>query len=211
MTMNLLSRHPVHAWCVSLLALVALPGLATAQTISSQKGLTTAVFAFTQPLEFEQFDPALGELESVSLAITGTFAIASYTSVDGFTFFGSVDGTGPSGLGDNTSALFNAGPQSSGTNLVLLLNQVNGSPSTIFTNLGPYVGLGTVDITISADYGAQPNGNEFFFLQAGPVDATVTLSYAYTPVPEPSGVALGCGAILGLLALRSRRKLVRRT
>ena len=145
-------------------------------------------------------------MESVSLEITGTFTIASYTSVDGFTFFGPVNGAGPSGLGDNTSALFNGGPQSSGTNLVLPLNEVNGSPSTLFTNLGPYVGLGTVDITISADYSAQPNGNEFFFLQAGPVDATVTLSYTYTPVPEPSGLALACGGILGVLALRSRRK-----
>jgi len=208
MATNTLSSRAVLVGCASLLAaLVAQPGVALAQKISSQKGLTTAQFAFTQPLEFDQFDPALGVLESVNLLVEGTFTIASFSSVDGFTFNGAVHGAGPGGLGDNTSAFFLGSQQSSGTNFILPLNEVNGSPSTISTNMGAYVGLGTFDITMTGDYSVQPFGNQFFLFQPGATDATVTLTYNFTPVPEPTTIVLAC---VGFLALPFFRRFGRR-
>jgi len=83
------------------------------------------------------------------------------------------------------------------------------SDSGVLTSgLAPYIGLGTFDVTVSGVYDIYLSTTGGFGPVdpvAGITDGTVTVTYEYTPVPEPSTALLVAGGLLGLGAQRRGR------
>ncbi len=81
--------------------------------------------------------------------------------------------------------------------------------NSLAVGLGPYIGLGTFDTTVSAvvqNFLSTTGGFGPMNPSAGQTSGTVTVTYTYDPVPEPNTallLALGLGG-LGILGRRTR-------
>jgi hypothetical protein len=78
----------------------------------------------------------------------------------------------------------------------------------LVAGLGPYVGLGTFDVTISAiveTFLSTTGGFGPIDPDPGMTDGTVTVTYEFIPIPEPATALLVAGGLAALAASRTRR------
>lgn len=183
--------------------------------------------ATNDPMVFNQFNPALGALDSVSVSVSYDFShTATVTFTTPGTFTTSATNNDLSITLPNNQVIASAtSPDYSQTTTfdssTMTLNTPVTLPSvtnpgsvgpvslTSAADLALFTGSGTISLPVQASSLAtftinNGNGGGFVTTQAG---ATVTISYTYTPdpVPEPSSVVLlGLGGC-GLLWFRRRR------
>jgi hypothetical protein len=210
-----MTRKKLLALVLLAIASIALPAQAsTLGPLPTTTPIAPTLTDWAGTLEFPQFDPSLGTLISVELTISG--AISTDITVANSATTGS-DGT------VKTECLFTV--QDSGNNLVApqldLLSPVfsyslapggsissgtlmkSGSDTQTYTSpvvLSEFTGLGSITLnasTFTQTLLANTGGNT----AAGQVttgSATGTVTYNFTPVPEPGSLAMLGG--LGLTA-----------
>jgi len=185
----------------------------------------SASFPLTTPFTFNQFDPALGTLNSVTLTIEATASadvIGDNEAASAVSFTanlnGSVAGTipaaiaatavltqsdGPEGVdGDNDAAADFVGTDSHDFGSI----SDNSSDSDFATTgLAPFIGLGTVGGSVNDTQSWSVSGGGDAVTQVSNSQSTTiwTVTYDYDPVPEPSSALLG---LVGLLGLARRRR-----
>lgn len=208
-------------------AALAFANLASAETIVYSETFDSTDFSVSFPsggnsytptfsLPIDQFDPALGTLDSITFAYTFTFHVEANTGVSGGGLTVSVGGDFY--LSDGGGAFYNSGGGNGsgggpGTNLSfdVVVGPESGAPG----NLGAsgYVDFylkGTESRIISWEptITLSPSGTTTgtFELTSG----TLSLTYNYTPaaIPEPSAFATlaGLAALACAGAQRSRRR-----
>jgi len=215
----------------SIIPLVAMAFVLKASTAFG--GVVTDSGAFTFPLSpgnavvtLALFDPILGSLDSVTIEISGTVeanitaendsAIAGNMSVN---LTGLLGVTAP-GVAANANILQSAGP------VAVASTDGNAGSGPDFNDFGlvgaagvdsanaaflaPYVGPGTFNATVTGNGGFSISGVTDSTLQisnfAG--SGTVTVTYNYTAIPEPSSIAFCAVAVVGLTGFRKRRRIV---
>jgi hypothetical protein len=218
-----MTRKKLLALVLLAVASVALPARAsTLGPLPTTTPIAPTLTDWTGTLEFPQFDPSLGTLISVELTISG--AISTDITVTNSATTGS-DGT------VKTECLFTV--QDSGNNLVApqldLLSPVfsyslvpggsissgtltkSGSDTQTYTSpvvLSEFTGLGSITLnasTFTQTLLANTGGNT----AAGQVttgSVTGTVTYNFTPVPEPSTLAMLGFFAVGLVGCAMRRK-----
>lgn len=202
---------------ILLLAGLSLARPAGAATIgfTDQFALSDAEIAGS--LSVPKFDPALGTLTGVSWSITGAIAsilglqndsaqavtLSAFTSVDfnidsaelalgaspDFNVFAS---TGLVTLGVGESALFPVTAQTT----------ITGSE----TPSGAFLLPGTVDLSFlsTTSFGGMGTGSDITISQATDAGVSFSITYEFTPIPEPSSLLLLGGGLLGAAAARRR-------
>lgn len=214
----------------SLLACAALACLLPASALQGATVTDSDTFSFplspnSTSVTLDLFNPALGTLQEVELAISGSVqaditgendsAIAGNMSVN----LTALLGVTASGLSASAGIVQSAGPVA-----VSATDGVPGSGSD-FNNFGTISGSGSADdSTFSVasfigpgTFNAAVNGNGGFNI-SGVTDSTlqisnfvgsgtVTVTYFYTPnaIPEPSAFAI-CGLVLGGAGVLRRRR-----
>lgn len=175
-------------------------------------------------VQVPQFDPSLGSLNSISVAlsleitpIAEVFNIGS--SAETFTTAftdttaggaGPVTWTDPYGqFGDaNYSYTVPGGSASPGANDFPGPSVAGSSTTTVpIADFPDYTGVGTytLDYTVSGliNSGGSPGGDLFYGGDRS-LDGSATITYNYTAVPEPASMALIMIGSTGLLARRRR-------
>jgi hypothetical protein len=212
--------------CLALLSAVANAATVSYGPISVGPSPTGSSGLFGLP----QFDPSFGTLTQVDLSVSGSSnggsnGLQNLSAFDGnasVTIGSDITVSGPSAL---TVLTFpnnsNSGPVApfggvvdftfSGPDSVL----VNGIPSfdadnsSIFVGLAPYIGVGAVlfNYSSAANTSNSSDVSPTFSATTAPnfgFEASVT--YHYTPVPEPTTLALaGLGALGLVVAIRRKR------
>ncbi len=79
--------------------------------------------------------------------------------------------------------------------------------NTIFSGFAPYIGTGTIplDINASAISKSSGGGNVLFIYQVM-AEAKASITYEYTPIPEPSGLVALLTGLTSIAGLVFRRK-----
>jgi uncharacterized repeat protein (TIGR01451 family) len=150
-----------------------------------------------------QFDPALGQLQSITISNNSQFTIdtavenTSKTSASNITVFavGSADLTGPGGVNVNTpfnqaTANFQAGPYdgasdfggTSGKTFAPVTLDEQGSATLTGSGVDPFIGTGNVQFTETLDATSQLQSLYAYLLSGNATgQATVTVTYNYVP------------------------------
>lgn len=195
---------------------------AQSETFVTSTPIPSSLTDWSGSLAFQQFNPSLGTLDSVTLTLSSSLS-TTLTVVNSASDASS--GTvrtellltpAPSNLADSSLDIITS-PQSyglaSGQSLTLpLVNRTGSSVNTYsdsttlgqFTGSGTFsVGVGTFTQTLLANTGGNTSSS-----QVTVADATGTVVYDYTPfaaIPEPSGYAALAGlCAMGMLGLSRR-------
>lgn len=209
----------------ALAAGLAITGVASALQVSDTQPYSLPVPTSNASVAVSQFDDLGGTrtLNWISLELNSTIG-ASTTGENDSASAGSLtmnlSGNVTADLFTlSTASLVNtsAGPQSvSATDGItgsgpdyFNFGLVSGSDSdtdTILSGFAPFIGLGTINITINANGGFNISGVSNSTLQVANfgADGTVKVIYDYTQVPEPT--ALSLLSLGGLALLRRRRR-----
>ncbi|NOY41628.1 MAG: PEP-CTERM sorting domain-containing protein [Planctomycetes bacterium] len=171
------------------------------------------------------FNPALGTLNFVELAIDGTVqanvtaendsAIAGNMSVNltgilDATAFGLsaaaniIQAAGPVAVAA-TDGVSGSGPDFNDFGLV----SGTDSDTDLTLTVGSFIGPGTFNANVDGSGGFSISGVTDSTLQISSFEGfgTVTVTYNYTPIPEPGTLALGALALVGMASLRKRHRL----
>lgn len=172
----------------------------------------------TASVALPQFNPARGTLNSVTISETATdqFVLEIFNSGAGGSFTAMAQNNFSFGLGGppvQPGFLDTAGSIPAGMPIFTTMAPAVplGSPMLFF---GPgadafFIGKGTLDtsVSLSAATVSQFSGATVSGLLAfAGASGTVTIDYAFTPVPEPAGFAILSMGVLGLAACRLRPK-----
>lgn len=184
-------------------------------SVSFPAGGTSYTPVFSLPIE--QFDPALGTLDSIAFAYVFTFHIDANTGASGGGLTAS--GGGDFLLSDGGGAFYNQGSgngSGSGPNTNLSFDVTVGPESGALGNLGA---SGYVDFYLKGTESRIISWAPSFTLSPGETvtgtfeltSGTLSLTYNYTPIPEPSAFAAiaGLAVLAGAGARRPRRRAAR--
>jgi hypothetical protein len=212
---------------IAVIALAGLEGKAKADFIVQTFSHSSQPVPYSFSFGASQFDPSMGTLNSVSIAVvsdvTGEVDVINLTGVtQTFTNASAsipVTLAGPASLSLSATAVT---PAQSGTVAAgipygeTVISGLTATASTSVTYTAPaalatYIGTGTSNLPFLFTIGngtysgtAPPN---VFFSGGGSADATVTITYNFSPVPEPAGfVLLGLGSAIGLIGRRALRR-----
>ena len=213
---------------LSAIALNANAASTITQTDTINNGPSpSASFPLTTGFSFNQFDPALGTLLSVTLTIAAdasadvigdneSGSAASFTA----SLSGSVAGTIPVGGLDATAVLnMSAGPVEvdadndvaadfigTDANDFGTLADTDSDSDSATTGLTPFIGLGTLAGTIADNqvWGVSGGGDAVTQVLNSRSTTVWTVTYEFEPVPEPSTALLGLVGVLGLVCRRRR-------
>jgi hypothetical protein len=219
------------SFVVGALVVFSAGAQATAGTTSDSDTTGLITTDFSNVLSVDQFDPALGTLNQVTLTVTGrlygggVFENLNGSPVDssmryildqslditqGLTALLGMTKTTDTTLTINVPAYdgtFDYGGTSGYTETPFDVTDDNVFTYTLTLDLAPFIGTGTVDFDAVADATATvypANGvvcGTYSYAQA-----TIEVVYDYTPVPEPATMCLaGIGAVALLLRKRKQR------
>ena len=217
---------------ITLAALAALLSVGTASA-------ATITQTFTQPLApttwsfsnipFNQFNPALGTLKSVTLKFAGSFSqteliavpggvpsqtISSLTAVADVFIFGAPNFTNQivDISGSKSVISFPGAVTAAGTSQTFSASGSLGYGPAAQLPIAPYIGTGTVSYSMAGTGGfSVSGGGQANFTISTLSGGTLTLVYDYTstppnnPTPEPGTYALVGVALTGLGYLRQKR------
>lgn len=179
---------------------------------------------YTSLLNFNKFNPSLGTLNSIGMTISTTFnadvAIINLTGVNQpFTLATATIPITVSGPNANYTVTVTAGPFNnvvSGMSPGLVWTYAGQNPITFNNSVsipvsGLYQGIGTIPFTYSLTDGVGTYGGSakpwVFFGGLPTAKGDVTLTYDYTPVPEPATYIAGLGALclFGLTSVSKKK------
>ena len=213
----------------TVIALFCLSCAAQAVTISYTQSVPVSLTNWTSVLAFQQFDPTLGTLNSITFSMTssceGQGFAENMSTMSGSSFSWELSALVQLKRPDNsvllqiqpfeTSPIYNLGVYDGAMNFTGasgVTDPLNASDTVSLTTPPPvddlalFTGIGSVDLTATATAKSKVVGGGNIAMGASTkagVGATIT--YDYTPVPEPGSlVALLSG--LGGLILHRRRK-----
>lgn len=214
------------SWCTATFAVVLAFVASTAQaaTISDSGNFSFPLSPNSATVTLDLFNPALGTLTAVELAINGTVqanvtaendsAIAGNMSVN---LVGILSASAP-GLSAAANITQGAGP------VFVAATDGNAGSGSDFNNFGlvsgtdsdddltlsvaPFIGPGTFNAGVNGNGGFAVSGVTDSTLQVSAFEGfgTVTVTYTYNPVPEPSTMVLGAMALIGLSVVGYRRR-----
>ena len=218
---------------LSLSALVTLSSSATGATVSFAQafGPKAVPFAAAPLATLSQFDPALGTLTKVTLALDANTSAGSIAWDNEATIATDVT----LGIGTKLTAVGLAGatavaiPLQTGTAMGVAADNdgtadfigtdsfsvVGGSGSdsamdVLVTGFTPYIGLGTFDVTVSSvveTFLSTTGGFGPIGPKPGMTDGTINVIYEYTPIPEPGTLILLTSGLVPLAFFLWRRRL----
>jgi hypothetical protein len=198
------------------------------------KGTPNALPSDNTPVNVSvaKFDESLGTLDSVTLALQAAGTVYAeafntssstqpYTQSMATLSFGV---TGPDGSSSdiNPGTPFFSGTAAAGPFVTTITGSTPFSLSPVAinvlsSNFGLFETSGSGTFTLSFNSDGSPGGPIFSTITSTPsavftggdanVSGTETVTYNYTPIPEPSvsGMVLGCAALMGVVGLRKRR------
>jgi len=219
------------AFATLLLALAATcVSAATVVQTASMPASTTNAYT---TLSVAKFDPSLGTLNSVKFDLSSTFtSTLSWTNTGsgaGYITWGVVDPTIQLNAPDSSALIGSqclgwiifagtqtapVSPATSGIKVLAGANysdtkSVSGACSQIITDgLSAYVGSGSVALPFSAEvpsFALSTTGGNGIRTLATHATADLTVTYDYTPVPEPSSILALVAGLGSLAAFRRRR------
>ena len=213
----------------SILLLIGTPASAATVSFSDAYGPVSVPFATAPLATLSQFDPSLGTLTKVTLTLDAdtsagsiswdneagvstnvTLGIGAEVTAVGLAGVTAVAVPLQTGSAIGVDADNDGAADFVGTDSFAVVGGTGSDSDSdeLTSGLGPYIGLGTFDVDVTASVETFLSTTGGF----GPIDptpgvteGTVTVTYEYTVIPEPTSAAfLGLGA-LGI-AVRRRRK-----
>jgi hypothetical protein len=225
--LNRSTRVALNSVAIGVIALIAF-GTARADTISTQTESVPATYTnWSNIYSFNQFNPALGTLQSVTVSSQGFLNDlgVTFTNTDGqtetvtsFQETFQVGLTGPGTLSQTSSGslpaipsfILNSGATSTYTGSPPTING-NVASNTFTSSLGAYEGSGNVTFTgTGVAYDTFAGGSNIKVDPVAEASQTVTLTYDYIPTPSPEPFSMSLSGIgLVLLSVIGRKRLVR--
>jgi hypothetical protein len=203
-----------------LLTSLICTGGAKAATISFDDtyGPTAIPFPGSPLATLSQFDPALGTLLKVTLTLdantsAGTIAWDNEALIATDITLGigaEVTAVGLAGVTAVAVPLQTDSADFIGTDAFAVVGGTGSDSDSdeLLAGFGAYIGLGTFDVTVSSvveTFLSTTGGFGPIDPVPGMTDGTVTVTYEYTPIPEPTTVLLVAGGLAALAATRTRR------
>ena len=175
-----------------------------------------------------QFDPALGTLTQVTLTLDAdafagsidwdneaaiptdvTLGIGAQVTAVGLAGITAIAVPLQLGSAIGVAADNDGAPDFVGTDSFSVIGGIGNDvdADTLVAGLGPYIGIGTFGVTVSAvvqNFLSTTGGFGPIQQTPGSTDGLVTVTYEYTPIPEPGTGLLVMAGMLGLAIGRRR-------
>lgn len=205
-------------------------GVAKAETIAQTRTVASTLTDWNENLTFDKFNSSLGTLESITFTITTTAqTVITVTNTALSSSNGTVRTEVQISLLDPEGYFSDSLPQIDGFVPGVAVNYTLASgeskaygPYTRTLNTGggftydspdvlaEFTGSSTDDIVLALSTFTQTllgnNGGNTSASQVTSASGSVTLTYSYSAVPEPSTMALGAIGVFAMIALYFRRR-----